>query len=79
MKELTQRITEALVDNPDQVSVTEIEGDRTTVLEIRVAKSDIGKVIGKRGRIAEAMRTIVGAASAKIRKRTVIEIVEDVD
>jgi predicted RNA-binding protein YlqC (UPF0109 family) len=64
------------VDYPEQVNVTEVEGDQTTVLELKVAKEDIGKVIGKQGRTARSMRTILNAASAKIKKRTVLEIVE---
>lgn len=77
MKELITYIAKALVDNPDEVKVTEIEGDQTSVLELKVAKEDLGKVIGKQGRTARAMRTLLSAASAKIRKRTVLEIVED--
>jgi predicted RNA-binding protein YlqC (UPF0109 family) len=76
MKDLIDYIAQALVDNPDQVKVTEIEGNQTTVLELKVAKEDIGKVIGKQGRTARAMRTILSAASAKIKKRSVLEIVE---
>ena len=76
MKELIGYIAQALVDHPDQVNVREIEGDQTDVLELKVAKEDIGKVIGKQGRTARAMRTILSAASAKIKKRTVLEIVE---
>ncbi|MFH1673505.1 MAG: KH domain-containing protein [Pseudomonadota bacterium] len=76
MKELIERIAKALVDNPDQVAVTEIEGEQTSVLELKVAKEDLGKVIGKQGRTARAMRTILSAASAKIKKRTVLEILE---
>ena len=76
MKELIGYITQALVDHPEQVEVTEVEGEQTTVLELKVAKEDIGKVIGKQGRTARAMRTILSAASAKIKKRTVLEIVE---
>ena len=76
MKDLISYIAQALVDHPDQVSVTEVEGDQTSVLELKVAKEDIGKVIGKQGRTARAMRTILSAASAKIKKRTVLEIVE---
>jgi len=76
MKELITRIAQALVDNPDQVLVTEIEGNQTSVLELKVAKEDLGKVIGKEGRNARAMRTILGAASAKLKKRTVLEILE---
>jgi uncharacterized protein len=77
MKELITYIAKALVDNPDEVKVTEVEGDQTAVLELKVAKEDLGKVIGKQGRTARAMRTLLGAASAKIKKRTVLEIVED--
>ena len=69
-------IAQALVDNPDAVEVTEIEGSQTSVLELKVAKEDLGKVIGKQGRSARAMRTILSAASAKLKKRTVLEIVE---
>ena len=76
MKELIGYIAQALVDHPEQVNVTEVERDQTTVLELKVAKEDIGKVIGKQGRTARAMRIILGAASAKIKKRTVLEIVE---
>ena len=76
MKDLVSYIAQALVDRPEEVSVTEIEGNQTSVLELKVAKEDIGKVIGKQGRTARAMRTILGAASAKIKKRTVLEIIE---
>ena len=76
MKDLIGYIAQALVDHPEQVNVTEVEGDQTTVLELKVAKEDIGKVIGKQGRTARSMRTILSAASAKIKKRTVLEIVE---
>ena len=76
MKELIEYIARALVDNPEQVSVSEVEGNQTSVLELKVAKEDLGKVIGKQGRTARAMRTILSAASAKIRKRTVLEIIE---
>jgi uncharacterized protein len=76
MKELIQYIAQALVDNPDAVSVTEIEGNQTSVLELKVAKEDLGKVIGKQGRTARAMRTILTAASAKVKKRMVLEILE---
>jgi hypothetical protein len=76
MKELITRIAKALVDNPDQVEVSEVEGNQTSVLELKVAKEDLGKVIGKEGRNARAMRTILGAASAKLKKRTVLEILE---
>jgi predicted RNA-binding protein YlqC (UPF0109 family) len=76
MKELVNRIAQALVDHPDQVQVTEVEGNQITVLELKVAKEDLGKIIGKEGRNARAIRTILGAASAKLRKRTVLEILE---
>ena len=76
MKDLISYIAQALVDNPEEVSVKEVEGDQTSVLELKVAKEDLGKVIGKQGRTARAMRTILGAASAKIKKRTVLEIIE---
>ena len=76
MKELITYIAQALVDSPDHVSVTEIEGNQTSVLELKVAKEDLGKVIGKQGRTARAMRTILSAASAKIKKRSVLEIIE---
>ncbi|MBW2513561.1 MAG: KH domain-containing protein [Deltaproteobacteria bacterium] len=76
MRELIFYIAKALVDNPEQVSVEEVEGNQTSVLELKVAKEDLGKVIGKQGRTARAMRTILSAASAKIKKRTVLEIIE---
>ena len=76
MRDLISYIARALVDNPDAVSVSEIEGSQTSVLELSVAKEDLGKVIGKQGRTARAMRTILSAASAKVKKRTVLEIIE---
>jgi predicted RNA-binding protein YlqC (UPF0109 family) len=76
MKELIEYIAKVLVDNPDEVRVTELEGRQTSVIELRVAKEDLGKVIGKQGRTARAMRTILGAASTKIKKRSVLEILE---
>ena len=76
MKELIEYIAKVLVDKPDEVRVTELEGRQTSVIELRVAKEDLGKVIGKQGRTARAMRTILGAASTKMRKRTVLEILE---
>ena len=76
MKDLIKYIAQALVDFPDQVSVTEVVGNQTSVLELKVAKEDLGKIIGKQGRTARAMRTILSAASAKIKKRTVLEIIE---
>lgn len=77
MKDLITYIAKALVDNPEEVTVSEIVGDQTSVLELKVAKEDLGKVIGKQGRTARAMRTLLSASSAKIRKRTVLEIVEE--
>lgn len=76
MKDLIKYIAQALVDNPDEVMVSEVEGNQTSVLELKVAKEDLGKVIGKQGRTARAMRTILSAASAKVKKRTVLEIIE---
>jgi uncharacterized protein len=76
MKELIKYIAKALVDNPDQVEVHEIEGEQTSVLELKVAKEDLGKIIGKQGRTARAIRTILSAASTKIKKRSVLEILE---
>jgi len=76
MKDLIEYIAKALVDNPEAVEVSEVEGTKTSVLELKVAKEDLGKVIGKQGRSARAMRTILSAASAKLKKRTVLEIVE---
>ena len=76
MKELIERIARALVDNPDEVVVREIDGPHTSVIELKVAKEDLGKVIGKKGRTAEAMRTILTAASTKIKKRAVLELLE---
>ncbi len=76
MKELIEYIAKALVDNPEAVSVSEVEGEITSVIELKVAKSDLGKVIGKQGRTARAMRTILSAASTKMNKRAVLEILE---
>jgi predicted RNA-binding protein YlqC (UPF0109 family) len=76
MRDLIFYIAKALVDEPEQVSVEEVEGNQTSVLELKVAKEDLGKVIGKQGRTARAMRTILSAASGKIKKRTVLEIIE---
>ena len=76
LKELIEFIAKALVDSPDQVRVSEIEGEKTSVIELSVAKDDLGKVIGKQGRTARAMRTILSAASTKVRKRAVLEIIE---
>ncbi len=76
MKELIKYIAQALVDNPEEVEVSEIEGEHTVVIELKVAKSDIGKVIGRQGRNVQAVRTILSAASAKVKKRAVLEIIE---
>ncbi|MCD6561069.1 MAG: RNA-binding protein [Desulfobacteraceae bacterium 4484_190.1] len=76
MKDLIAYIAKALVDKPDEVVITEIEGAQTSVIELKVAKEDLGKVIGKQGRTARAMRTVLSAASAKINKRSVLEIIE---
>lgn len=76
MKELIEIIARALVDDSDAVEVSELEGEQTTVIELKVSQDDIGKVIGKQGRTARAMRTILGAASTKLGKRTVLEILE---
>jgi len=76
MKELIEFIAKSLVDRPEDVEVNEIEGEQTSVIELKVAKEDLGKVIGKQGRTARAMRTILSAASTKIRKRSVLEIIE---
>ncbi len=76
LKELVEYIAKSLVDNPDEVIVTEVEGEQTSVLELKVAKEDLGKVIGKQGRTARAMRVILTAASTKAKKRCVLEILE---
>jgi predicted RNA-binding protein YlqC (UPF0109 family) len=76
MKELVEMIAKALADSPDEVVVNEISGEQTTVLELRVAQSDLGKVIGKQGRTARSIRTLLGAAGMKLRKRFVLEILE---
>lgn len=76
MKELLELIAKALVDNPEQVMVSEVGGEQTTILELRVAQEDLGKVIGKQGRTARAIRTILSAAGMKLRKRLHLEIIE---
>jgi predicted RNA-binding protein YlqC (UPF0109 family) len=76
MKDLLVEIAKALVDNPEDVAVTEIEGEQTTVLELRVRNEDLGKVIGRQGRTARAIRTLLAAAGMKIQKRFVLEILE---
>ena len=77
MKELVEVIAKALVDHPEEVKVTEREKDRTTVVELLVAKSDMGKVIGKKGRIAKAIRAVVKAASSRTDKKVIVEIEEE--
>lgn len=76
LKELIENIAKALVDKPEEVSVAEVTGERTTVYELKVALSDLGKVIGKQGKTARAMRSILGAAGAKLGKHCVLEILE---
>jgi len=76
MKQLLEHIARALVDEPDQVDVQQVESDRLIILELRVAESDMGKVIGKQGRIAKAIRTVVNAAAVKENKKVVVEIVQ---
>jgi predicted RNA-binding protein YlqC (UPF0109 family) len=76
MKALIEAMAKALVDRPEEVKVSEIEGEKTTVYELRVSQSDLGKVIGKQGKTARSMRTILGAAGTKIGKRCVLEILE---
>ena len=76
MKDLLEEIAKALVDNPEDVKVAEVEGEQTTVLELRVRDEDLGKVIGRQGRTARAIRTLLSAAGMKIRKRFVLEILE---
>jgi len=76
MKDLVEAIAKALVDHPDQVQVRSVEGEQVTVLELRVHPEDLGKVIGRQGRTAKSMRTILGAAGMKLRKRLTLEILE---
>ena len=76
MKELVEIIAKALVDHPDQVRITEIHGGHTLVIELTTAKEDVGKIIGKRGQNAQAIRTILNAASAKLGKRVILEIID---
>lgn len=76
LQDLITYISKALVDVPDEVKVTEIVGEQTTVIELKVDKSDLGKVIGKQGRTARSLRTILNAASTKLKKRSVLEIIE---
>ncbi len=76
MKDLILMIVKALVDKPEEVDLQELVGEKTTVLELRVAKEDLGKVIGKQGKTARAMRTILNATATKMKKRAVLEIIE---
>ena len=76
LKDLIEYVGKSLVDMPDEVKVNEITGEQTTVIELKVDKSDLGKVIGKQGRTARALRTILNAASTKLKKRSVLEIIE---
>ena len=76
LKDLIEYVGKSLVDMPDEVNVNEIQGEQTTVIELKVDKSDLGKVIGKQGRTARALRTILNAASTKLKKRSVLEIIE---
>ena len=76
MKDLIATIAKALVDKPEDVITTEIKGQQASVIELKVAKEDLGKVIGKQGRTAQAMRTILSAVSSKVKKRAVLEIIE---
>jgi predicted RNA-binding protein YlqC (UPF0109 family) len=76
LKTLIEFVAKALVDMPECVEVNELEGEQTTVIELKVDKSDLGKVIGKQGRTARSLRTILNAASTKLRKRSVLEIID---
>jgi len=76
MKDLLEFIAKSLVDNPEEVDVNQVEGERSLILELRVSPDDMGKVIGKQGRIAKAIRTVVNAAAVKENKRVIVEIVQ---
>jgi predicted RNA-binding protein YlqC (UPF0109 family) len=76
LKELIEFIAKSLVDNPEQVFINQIEGEKTTILELSVAENDLGKIIGRRGRTAKAMRTVLSAAATNVNKRAVLEIIE---
>ncbi|MCI4454951.1 MAG: KH domain-containing protein [Thermodesulfobacterium sp.] len=76
LKDLVEQIAKVLVDKPEAVQINEIEGEQTTVIELKVAKEDLGKIIGKEGKTAKAIRTILGAAASKLKKRVVLEIIE---
>lgn len=77
MKELVQYLAKSLVDDPDSVEVTEMQGEMGSVLELRVAQKDLGRIIGKQGRTAKSIRTIINAAAARVNQKVVLEIVED--
>jgi predicted RNA-binding protein YlqC (UPF0109 family) len=79
VKELVIRIAQALVDQPEKVEVTEVQGSQCTIIELKVAKSEVGKIIGRHGRTAQAIRTILQAGSSKLNKRTLLEIIEEKD
>ncbi len=76
MRELVEFITKSLVENPEQVGINEVEGDKTTIIELKVAQEDMGKIIGKQGKTARAIRTILNATAAKSGKKAVLEILE---
>jgi hypothetical protein len=76
MKELVEFVAKALVDHPEAVEVREVEGEKTTIIELKVADDDVGKVIGRQGRTARALRTVLAAAATRVRKRAVLEIIE---
>ena len=76
MKDLIKYIAQALVDHPEAVEVSEVEGEQTSVMQLKVAKDDVGKIIGKQGRTAQAIRTILSAASGKAKKRTLLDVIE---
>ena len=76
MKELVELIAKSLVDNPDQVQVSHLDGEQSSIIELKVAPEDVGKVIGKQGRNVQAIRTILGAAGMKLKKRFILELIE---
>lgn len=76
MKELVEVLARALVDNPDEIEINEVEGEKSIIIELKVAEEDMGKVIGKKGRIAKAIRTVVKASAAREGKRVVVEIIQ---
>ncbi|MFA9453865.1 MAG: KH domain-containing protein [Candidatus Aminicenantaceae bacterium] len=76
MKELVEMIAKSLVDNPENVQVSQLDGEQTSILELKVAQEDVGKIIGKQGRTAQAIRVILGAAGMKLKKRYILEIID---